>query len=1103
MLRSRRLAAIMFTDIQGYTALMQQNEERAIRTRDKHRRIFNAVTEKYQGKVLQYYGDGTLSIFDSAIDAVQCGIEMQRGFREAPSIPVRIGIHTGDIIFSEEDIIGDSVNVASRIESLAVPGSVFISDKVYDEIKNQESIKAALVKQVKLKNVKKPVEVYAIANIGLVVPNPEDINGKTDPPSVSSTEPRTPPASGHQENASRPPVLATKLYLPPPRPKMVDRSRLAERLDKGLPGKLTLISAPAGFGKSTLVSKWVADMERPVAWLSLDEGDHDPNRFMVYLVAALQTIAPEVGKSVLDRLQSPQPPPVESVLTALLNDIAAIPGEFVLVLDDYHAVDSKPVDEALAFLLEYLPPQMHLIIATREDPNLPLARLRARGQLSELRAADLRFTPSEAAGFLNRVMGLDLQEEDIAALESRTEGWIAGLQLAALSIQGRPDAGGFIRAFTGSHRFILDYLAEEVLQRQPAKVRSFLLQTALLNRLCGALCNAVTGREDGKEMLEALERGNLFIVPLDDQRHWFRYHHLFADVLLARSTEERPAQLSDLHRRASRWFEGEGLWGEAVHHAMAAKNEGRVADLSELAWPEMDGSFESPTWLGWVKDLPEEIIRARPVLSVAYAWALLSSGELEAGAVRLQNAERWLDASPERRTGMIVVDEEQFRFLLPSIATARAYLAQSVEDISRTVSYARQALDLLPEEDHLRRGPAASLLGLSYWAEGKLEAAHQTLSEAMDNFRRAGNLHFAISGTYGLADIRIAQGRLGAAVDTYQRSLQQVTAYGEPLRGTADLYLGLGDLFRERGDLDKADQYLQRSEKLGEAAALQDWRHRWCSARSRLMEARGDLDVALDLLNEAENHYYRTPVPDVRPIPALRARIWIRQGRLTEVTAWVREKNISAVDELHYLREFEHITLARFLIARYKKAEKDRDIQDAAGLLARLLKAAEKAGRIGSVIEILLLQALAIQSQGESSSAIPPLKRSLELAQPEGYVRVFADEGAGLAPLLTEAAVRGVVPAYTKILLSAISPESEEKSLTPITASDQPLIEPLSQRELEVLRLIADGLSNREIGERLFLALSTVKGHNQNIFGKLGVQRRTEAVARARKLRLL
>ena len=654
-------------------------------------------------------------------------------------------------------------------------------------------------------------------------------------------------------------------------------------------------------------------------------------------------------------LQSPQPPPIESILTALLNEITTIPDNFILVLDDYHVIDSKPVDEALTFLLEHLPPQMHLVIATREDPHLPLARLRARGQLTELRAADLRFTPAEAAEFLNQVMGLNLSAEDIAALETRTEGWIAGLQLAALSMQGRSDAASFIKSFTGSHHFILDYLVEEVLQRQPEHVRNFLLQTAILDRLSGSLCDAVTGQEDGRGMLEALERGNLFVIPLDDQRQWYRYHHLFAEVLQAHLREAQPDRVSTLHRRASEWYEQNGLPSDAIRHALAAEDFEGAAGLIELAWPTVEDGSLSTKWIGWVKALPDVLIRARPVLSVWYANALLVSGEMEAAEARLTDAERWLEPADNMNgqpknpaAEMVVVDEEQFRSLPATIAIARAYRAQALGDVPGAVTYARRALDLTPETNHLKRGQATALLGLTYWASGDLEAANRTFAGYTMMLRTAGNILDAISTTCLLADIRMALGRLHEAASTLEQLLQFVVDQGEPMPpDTADLYRGLGELYRERGDLEAAAQYLLKSKELCEQAELLYRQRRLCVTQARLKQTQGDLDGALDLLNEAERLYVRTPLPDVRPISALKARIWVAQGRLIEALAWARERSLSVDDELSYLREFEHITLARVLIARYKNDRVDGSIHEAMGLLERLLHAAEAGGTDG------------------------------------------------------------------------------------------------------------------------------------------------------------
>ncbi len=764
------------------------------------------------------------------------------------------------------------------------------------------------------------------------------------------------------------PLLATKLYLPPPRPRVVLRPRLVARLNEGLYGKLTLLCAPAGFGKTTLVSEWLAgragsDPAARTGWLALDPADSNLTRFLTYLVAALQALAPQIGERTLAGLESPQPPASEVLLTGLINEIAAVPHDFVLVLDDYHSVDAKAVDDALTFLLEHLPPHLHLVITTREDPLLPLARLRARGQLTELRAADLRFTPAEAADFLEEVMGLELAPEEVAALEMRTEGWIAGLQLAALSMRGRTDVAQFVKAFAGDNRYIVDYLVDEVLARQPLHVRSFLLQTSILDRLTGLLCDAVTGAHGAAQLLDALERGNLFVVPLDDRRHWYRYHHLFADVLAAHMLQEQPAQVPILHQRASAWYADNGMPAAAIGHALAAQDFAHAAELIELAWPAMDGRFQSATWLGWAQALPDALVRRRPVLSLAYAWALLNGGALEDAEARLSDLERVLDKGiyrepgTEPQTEIVIVDETQFRTLPASLATARAYLTMARGDLGRSAKYSQQALDLLPVEDHLRRGPAAALLSLAQWASGDLEAAYNTLADAMANFQKVGSLHFAISGTYGLADIRVTQGRLRDAVKVYAQVLGVALAQGEPpLRGTADLYLGLSELYLEQGDLAAATEHLRRSEALGEQAGLADWHYRFLRARARFKTAEGDLAGALGVLDAAAHYQRPSPVPNVRPLGAWKARAWAAQGRLGDAQRWVQEQSLSADDDLSYLREFEHITLARVLMAEYRRdpagEQGKRALVDAMRLLDRLEHAAAIGGRMGSVIEI-------------------------------------------------------------------------------------------------------------------------------------------------------
>ena len=899
------------------------------------------------------------------------------------------------------------------------------------------------------------------------------------------------------------PILATKLYLPPPPPSVVLRPRLIERLNEGLHCKLTLISAPAGFGKTTLVSEWVAGCERPAAWLSLDEGDNDPARFLAYLVAAFQTIAPTIGAGVLDALQSPQPP-TEAILTALLNEIITLPDSFVLVLDDYHVIDAKAVDLALTFLLEHLPPQMHLVIATREDPPLLLARLRARGQLTELRAADLRFTAAEAAAFLDQVMALDLSAEEVAVLETRTEGWIAGLQLAALSLQGHEDIPRFIRAFAGDHRYIVDYLVEEVLQRQPEDIRRFLLQTAILDRLSGPLCDAVTGQEGGSARLEALERGNFFVVPLDDTRHWYRYHHLFADVLAAHLLAEQPDQVSTLHRRASAWYAHHGSAANAIRHALAAEDFSRAADLVEVAVPAMRRSRQEATALGWLKALPAALIRFRPVLSAAYAGALLSCGELEGVEARLRDAERWRDATagmggrPDAPSaGMVVVDEEEFRRLPGSIAVYRAGQALALGNMPATVQYARRALDLVPEEDHLWRGAAAALLGLASWASGDLVAAYRAYADGMARLQRAGHISDAIGGAIALADIRIAQGRLREAMGTYEQALRFATEQGTPvLRGTADMYVGMSEIHRERDDLHAATQHLLRSKEQGEYTGFPQNPYRWRVAMARIREAQGDPDGALDLLHEAERLYVSDFYPNVRPVAAMKARVWVAQGRSGEALGWARERGLSAHDDLSYLREYEHITLARLLLARNRTDGADRSIREAMGLLERLLKAAEAGGRTGSVIEILALQALVHQTHGDNGAALVPLERALVLAEPEGYVRMFVGEGPPMAALLQAAATHRIALIYVRHLLAAFG---KDGGRSPV---NQVLIEPLSDRERDVLRLLRGDLSGPDIARELMVSVNTLRTHTQNIYSKLGVSTRRAAVRRAGELDL-
>jgi LuxR family maltose regulon positive regulatory protein len=877
---------------------------------------------------------------------------------------------------------------------------------------------------------------------------------------------------------------------------------------RGTQAKLTLISAPAGFGKSTLLAEWLAVTPADgsvTAWLSLDPGDSHPATFWTHVIAALQTVAPNVGAKALTLLESPEAS-IGAVLAPLLNELNAVPGDIVLVLDDYHAIDSAEIQVGAAFLLEHLPANVHLVIATRADPPLPLARLRARGDLIEIRAADLRFTPDEASAFLNGVMTLGLTEQDVAVLEGRTEGWIAAIQLAGLSMQGRDDVGGFIARFAGDDRYIVDYLVEEVLQRQSEPVRTFLLETSILSRVSGPLADAVTGREGGKAMLEALERQNLLLVPLDDRREWHRYHHLFADVLQSHLKAERPEQVAELHRRATEWYEHDGQRPEAVRHAIAGGNFERAADLIELAMPASGRGRQEARLRSWLDALPDELIRARPVLSNGYAGSILVRGETEGVESRLRDAERWLEVmaagataeAGERPAAMVVADEDAFRRLPGALAIHRAGLARLSGDVAGTIAHARRALELIDADDDLGQGAASALLGLAYWTNGDLEAASSLYAGALARIEKAGFRSDAIGVSLALADMRIAQGRLHDAMRTYERGLEIAADQGGmSLRGAADMHVGISEILRQRDDLAGAARHLQLATDLGEANGLPQNPYRSRVAAAGIRQAEGDAEGALQLLAEADRLYATDYSPEVRPVGAMRARVWIANRKFPEARSWALERGLSADDELDYLREFEHVTLAGLILAQGARERSDDRIGEAIDLLGRLLRAAEDGGRTGSVIEILVLQALARRARNDMPGALASLERAAALAEPEGYVRVFADEGAVMARLLKTATNQRDASSYLRRLLAA--------TVTPAARGpvDQPLIEPLSERELDVLRLLESELDGPNIARELTVSLATVRTHTRNVYAKLGVNDRRAAVRRATELGLL
>jgi LuxR family maltose regulon positive regulatory protein len=864
---------------------------------------------------------------------------------------------------------------------------------------------------------------------------------------------------------------------------------LIERLNEGLQGKLTLLSAPAGFGKTTLLSGWVAGCERPSAWLSLDEGDNDPARFLTYLVAALQKITMNIGKGVLGMLQSPQPPPPAAILTTLLNEISAIPNNFVLILDDYHLMDAKPIDQTLTFLVEHLPPQMHLIIATREDPQLPLARLRARNQLTELRVTDLRFTASEATEFLNQRMSLNLSAEDISALEIRTEGWIAGLQLAAISLQGHKDATSFIQSFTGSHHFVMDYLVEEVLQQQPENVQTFLLGTAILDQMCGPLCEAVllAPPGSGQETLEYLEQANLFIIPLDDERRWYRYHHLFADLLRQRLrqsaaslTGNEEQGVAGLHKRASVWYEDNGLEIKAFLHAAAANDVERAERLIEGKGMPLHFRGAVTPVLNWLASLPAPVLDAWPSLWTSYASVLLVTGQLTKVEQKLQAAEVALQtAKPNDKT----------RDLIGRIAAIRATVAANQHQIETIVAQSRRALEYLHPNNLAFRTSTTCKLGYAYQLQGDRAGAREAYTEVISVGQASGNVVFTILATIGLGSLQEGANRLDLAEQTYRNVLQLFN--DQPLPFAGEAYLGLARIFYEWNDLEAAQQYAQQSIQLAQLIENAD-RVVACELfLARLKLAQGDVAGAAVILAKAgqiaHQHNFVLRIPEIAA---------------AQVLTLLHQGNLAAAAKLAQAHELP-ISQARVRLTQ-------GDASAALAVLEPMRQQAEAKGWEDEQLKVMVLQAIAHYTHGDKDKAkdkaVGLLREALAMATAGGFIRTFIDEGTAMAQLLSEAASHEGMPGYACKLLAAFEIEkknSEDPSALTPASTAQLLNEPLSQRELEVLRLIAQGLSNQEIGERLFVALTTVKGHNQKIFGKLQVQRRTEAVARAQALGLL
>ena len=922
-------------------------------------------------------------------------------------------------------------------------------------------------------------------------------------------EPATtsPPAAGVAERDA---LLTTKLHLPRSRGGFLARPRLLERLTEGTASELTLVCAPAGFGKTALLADWAHRSQQPAAWLSLDEGDNDPGRFWRYAATALDQVRAGIGQQ-LDVLLDPPPRSFEAVVTALVNQLATQPDQVVLVLDDYHLIEAKPVHESVGLLLGHLPPQLRLVLASRADPPLPLARLRARGQLAELRERDLRFTTDEAAAVLHAGLGTDLPDAAVAALTARTEGWAAGLQLAALSLRGHADPAAFVAGFTGSHRYVLDYLTQEVLARQPAELVRFLLETSVLARLSGPLCDAVTGRADSQQLLERIERANLFLVPLDEERRWWRYHHLFADLLQARLQQEQPERPPQLHRAAAAWCQQHGLVDQAVHHAVAAGDAAWAARVVDRHAQALLERGEGATLHRWLAVLPPDVVGSQPRLCMAQVVTALVDGRIDEAEALLAQAERAVNLTeppepPPARTPSGLGN------VAATLAWLRAELARRRGDADATIRFAKETLALADADDRFLGGFGRWNLAVGTLLQGRAADAETTLAELAAELRAAGQQrYFAVNTHYMLAQAHRAQGRLGAALHSCQQGLELAMPAGAPALPVAGYaHIGLAELLRERGELDVALEHathgvalcrqLGYGQSVGTGLATLAW----------VRQARGDQAGALAAIGEAEQ---AVPDPEVivdliLPVAVQRARLLLAHGQLAEAARWARQRGLDAADAPGYARERGYLVLARVLLAQ-------QEPDQALGLLARLHDLAAAQGRAGSVLEIRTLQALGLAASGDQQGALEALAEALTLGWQEGYVRVFVDEGAPMAALLRKlvvAAAKGHALAaapppapYLERLLAAF-----QQAGLPVLPRSRPggaavagLVVPLSGRELEVLGLLAAGRSNQAIAEELVVTVETVKSHVGHILDKLGVANRTQAVARARELGLL
>jgi LuxR family maltose regulon positive regulatory protein len=884
-------------------------------------------------------------------------------------------------------------------------------------------------------------------------------------------------------------LLKTKLNAPQLRDEWVSRPLLLDRLNQGLSGKLILVSAPAGFGKTSLLGEWTRQCHLPVAWLSLDENDNDPSRFWSYFVGAVQTIKPGIGEAALASFQSGQPQSIEAFLITLINEITDNLTPFVIVLDDYHLINAQAIQTAITFLLEHMPAQMHLIISGRSDPPIPLARFRASNQVTEMRSKDLRFNRDETATLANDVLKLGISENDLETLIRRTEGWIASLQMAITSMRGREDISGFINKLSGSHRFVLEYLVDEVLAGQEEDIRRFLYQTSILRRMTGPLCDAVTGRNDGREMLLRLEKNNMFLQPLDDEDRWYRYHQLFADVLSIQLDNLHLENKDILHSRASLWFEKEGLLDESIYHALQARDLERAASLIERTASSLVEHSQILTLLNLVSNLPQDIINLKPWLSICYAWALLLSGQPGKVEPVLQAAEGRLENIGQ---AFINTTDELSVKVRGHALTIRAYIARAMGDIEKSIELSSKAAEMLPDSEATAQSANVLNLAISEYMNGDVLNSSRYFEEAREMGTRS-NFYVALEATCSLGDLEFEEGRLIKAAETYQHALTLATEYGggHLIPAASHAYHGLGRLCYERNDLKEARRYADQGIELSEEAHLPN-AYRYANL-ALISQALGDEIEAEKAIKKAEATVTAATL-DALHISAWKTRLLLARGDLPALREWTTSQELlmNQSKPPPFVIEMPYLTscLASIVLGKAEQAKQ---------FLIPLFQKAENQGRIMSMIEIMAIQALAFRSTGSSDEAGEALERALILADGKGFIRTFVDFGAPMQQLLRQALQISKVKDYVQQLLSAF-PRLNRTSVVQLNTD---LVEYLNEREKQILRFMADGLSNKTIADNLYLSINTVKWYTRQIYNKLGVNSRVEAVNRARNLDIL